>query len=128
MEHILLVDDDPVYALLASQVVRNVKPDSVIEVAQNGQLAIDRLDATKDDFPDLILLDINMPIKNGWEFLNDFQVKKAEWPKIPKVVIVSSSVSPVDQQKALEYADVKDYITKPFFEDRFREVELKLKQ
>lgn len=126
MEHVLVVDDDPIYTLLASQVVKNVLPNSKVEVASNGQSAIDRLLSTENDLPDLILLDINMPIKNGWEFLDDFRAKKTKWTKVPKIVIVSSSVSSVDKQKAEQYAEVNEYITKPLQEDRFREVEEKL--
>jgi CheY-like chemotaxis protein len=126
LHHILLVDDDPVYTLMAEYVVNKVHPGTKIDKASNGQVALDFIQNANNEMPDLILLDINMPIKNGWEFLDDFQTVKLQLNKVPNVVIVSSSVSEVDINKAKTYGDVKDYITKPFLEQQFREVEDRL--
>ena len=61
--------------------------------------------------PNLILLDINMPVMDGWDFLNELQ-KIEEGKNIP-VVLITSSVDNHDIEKAKTYAQIKGYFTKP---------------
>jgi CheY-like chemotaxis protein len=82
----------------------------------NGQEAIEALkkDTTGDHVPDLILLDVNMPIMNGWQFLDEYSRLRELLPKSSVIYMISSSNDVVDINKAKGYNTiVKDYFLKP---------------
>jgi CheY-like chemotaxis protein len=111
---IYLVDDDPIYVLTACQIIKKSLDCKEILVYQNGKDAFDALyqNRTKmEDLPDLIFLDINMPIWDGWDFLNE--LNKIELEKEVNIYVVSSSTHPEDILKAKSYQQVSDFIVKP---------------
>ena len=81
----------------------------------NGQEALDYLQLKQDAserFPELILVDINMPVLNGWEFLETFRAKhKAIFNEVVTVML-TTSINPDDKEKAKEL-DVPNYLLKP---------------
>lgn len=81
-----------------------------------GRAAMDQLELDKDDpesLPDLILLDINMPIMNGWEFLAEFSLVYQGLSKKPRISMMSSSSLEEDINRALEDRNVMEFVTKP---------------
>jgi len=72
--------------------------------------------------PDYILLDINMPIMNGWEFLDEYTRLNIDPSGKSKVFIISSSVFSNDINKARSYPLVKDFISKPLNVDKIVEL------
>ncbi len=102
---ILLVDDDEIFILTASVVLKKAYPGSNILIAKNGEEALKLLDKQS---PDLILLDLNMPIMDGWDFLSAAANKP-----LPPIFIVSSSVDPKEKEKASAMKQVKGFIEKP---------------
>lgn len=111
-----IIDDDPIFIYGMKRLMREVDFCETVLVFQNGQDAIDGLHeitANGEKLPCVILLDLNMPIMNGWEFLEEFA-------KIPnhnreKVIIhiISSSVDPRDLERIKNYEVVNNYILKP---------------
>ncbi|MEL7005719.1 MAG: response regulator, partial [Bacteroidota bacterium] len=85
---ILLVDDDDTYLFLTSKILEHIFSECEITTCLNGQEAIDFLEKGS---PDVIFLDINMPVMNGWEFLAELEKKNMdlEYP----VFIVTSSIA-----------------------------------
>jgi CheY-like chemotaxis protein len=71
-----------------------------------------RLDA-KSSMPDLILLDINMPVMDGWQFIESFLVMKPQIQKEITIYVVSSSIAPSDKDKAYSYTAIAGFISKP---------------
>ena len=65
------------------------------------------------DNPDFILLDINMPGMNGWEFLDSLQLAKAAPENLPVIYLLSSSLDPEDEAKARNSVLAKGFISKP---------------
>lgn len=88
---------------------------------ENGQDALDGLIGLMVEdlpLPEIVLLDINMPKKNGWEFLKEFKDLPETKRKDTAIYLVSSFISPTNIAKAKEYEDiVKNYIVKPISEE-----------
>ncbi len=111
-----LIDDDEIYLFSVKKVIEvNNLSERVLEF-RNGQDAIDFFAQCSDndqDLPDVIFLDINMPVMNGWEFIEEFKKIRPRLSKDIMLYVVSSSVDKSDLEKARSFANVNDYLTKP---------------
>ena len=76
----------------------------------------------KELTPDLILLDINMPLFDGWEFLEEFKKLKHLILKPISIYIVSSSISQADINKAKFHEEVIDFLTKPIESSKIKNI------
>lgn len=123
---ILLVDDDPVSIFLTSTYLEDLQICQHIRVANNGQEAFDfirahcseQVPATPYACPDLVILDIDMPVMDGFDFLEQCQ-KERLFQKIGfKVIILTSSKSARDVARAKEFPIV-DYLVKPVTESEW---------
>lgn len=65
------------------------------------------------EIPELILLDLNMPIMDGWEFLQEFTKLRPKIARPIELYVVSSSINPTDMERARAIQEVSDYIVKP---------------
>lgn len=117
---IMLVDDDIIYNLLHKKLINKAGYQNHIEVALNGKMALDYLcDSSKyaDDkdhqTPELILLDINMPVMDGWEFLDAFSKLDKNITRNINIVMVTSSQNPDDLSKAKKIEILNDFASKP---------------
>ena len=118
-----LIDDDEIYIFTTKKLINKVGFCEEIAVFQNGKEAIDAIKFTlrnKNELPDVILLDLNMPIMDGWQFLDEFIRIKSE--KQIKIYIVSSSVDPSDIERANTYNMVSNYIVKPISREKLHEI------
>jgi len=82
----------------------------------NGADALEEFQHFKDNqinLPDIILLDINMPIMDGWEFLHAFRKIQIDTSSKIPIYIVSSSIANEDIEKSKLYPEIIDYLTKP---------------
>jgi CheY-like chemotaxis protein len=123
-KNILLVDDDEVFHLLSSRLLKQLGITKGVHSVRNGREAINFI--SKNDFaaasgPDVIFLDLNMPIMDGFSFIEAF--KKMEIPHKERIVIiiVSSSQDPKDLARAADLGIVH-YLTKPITEKEIKEV------
>lgn len=123
--HILLVDDDDVTNFLSREMLRIYMPSPQIDTVLNGHEAIEYLQSRADNpdqLPDIILLDINMPVMDGWEFLAEFdKLKRPGFEKI-HIIMFTSSVYYEDIDKARTYATVKDIFSKPLDERKIKDI------
>ncbi|MEO1254678.1 MAG: response regulator [Bacteroidota bacterium] len=104
---ILLVDDDPIFLTLAELAIRKEDESVVIHKATNGEEALAFL---QEQYVDIIFLDLNMPVMNGWEFLealSDLENKGGH------IYVLTSSIDPSDQKKANENPFVTSMLEKP---------------
>jgi len=111
-----IIDDDEIYLFSVKKVIEvNNLSDKVLEF-KNGQDALNFFREYCNDhdaLPDVIFLDINMPVMNGWEFIEEFRKIRPSITKDILLYIVSSSVDKTDVDKAKSLPTVNDYITKP---------------
>jgi CheY-like chemotaxis protein len=115
---VMLVDDDPINNLVNKRLLRKFNDQlGVLEY----QMANDALEYFKTDQPkpDVLLLDINMPKMNGWEFLKEFE---KIWTGELKIVMLTSSIDLSDQQKAKSLPLVNGYLTKPLNMDKIQTI------
>lgn len=107
-EHkILLIDDDPIFLTLAELAIKKERSNVLISKASNGEEAINFLN---NESVDLIFLDLNMPVMNGWEFLESVSDKT---DLKDKIYILTSSIDPTDRRKAVENPLVISMLEKP---------------
>ncbi|MDX2283671.1 MAG: response regulator [Bacteroidia bacterium] len=117
---ICIVDDDWIYQLVIRRMIEKQTPPPQVLTYSNGQEAIDALRAAAADadaLPDVLLLDINMPVMDGWEFMDEYLQLKSSLVKPLRIYIISSSIAPQDHEKARSYADISGFLTKPVTEE-----------
>lgn len=123
---ILLVDDDEINNFISIKLIKKALLTSDIMACLNGRYAIDQLvDIQKRDpekLPDFIFLDINMPIMNGWEFLEEYKRLNIDPLGKSKIFIISSSVFSNDINRAKSYPIVKSFISKPLSVEKIKEL------
>lgn len=126
--NLLVIDDDDINIFIINKIVEKTGYNVNMVSKANGLLAIDYLKSTTSNeaLPDLILIDINMPILNGWEFLHAYE--ELNISKKIHMYMLSSSVYENDIEKAKTYAKVKGFISKPLSIERlielFKELQL----
>lgn len=122
---VLVVDDDAIFHFLMKKMLmrQGVMPD-FIQTAHNGKEALDKLTEfqfTGIPFPDLILLDLNMPMMGGFEFLEAFNKLPVDDQPDITIIIISSSLNNRDEQRALQLGASK-YLVKPVSETDLRQI------
>lgn len=121
---VCLIDDDRIYQFTAKRILELVNPLQKVLVFSNGKEAIDFLTQralNSEQLPDVIFLDINMPVMNGWEFLEAYNEVKMEFDKKISIYMVSSSVDEKDKIRSKSF-DVKDFIEKPLDKETMVEI------
>jgi CheY-like chemotaxis protein len=115
-QSIFIVDDDEVYKFIAKKIIEiNELADNVLTFS-DGEKAYNYITENKgkpDLLPDIILLDINMPIMDGFLFIEEYVKLKHEINKEIAIYMVTSSVDPIDLERSKKYTDIKGFISKP---------------
>jgi CheY-like chemotaxis protein len=111
--NILVIDDNEIDQLIIGTHFKNVMSNTSIHEAGDGEDALYYLENCLDNFPDLIVVDINMPIMNGFEFLKKYE--QVFWPQHPDTIItiLSSSRADEDIEKSNEFSSLYGFISKP---------------
>ena len=125
MKRVWLIDDDEVFVFLTKKLIAQTEQAVILETYINGQEAIERLreiSADESALPDLVLLDLNMPVMDGWEFLNAFQEVEFSAPDKIHLYIVTSSISPYEVERAKQIPAVQEFIVKPMVKQKFVEL------
>jgi len=115
-ENVCIIDDDHIFIYGIKRLMKEVNFGDDILVYDNGKVALNDLKLNSKagkKLPSIIFLDLNMPIMNGWDFLDDFcKISESELNNTV-VYITSSSVDPRDLVRIKSYSIVKNYILKP---------------
>ena len=111
---VYVVEDDAITSKITELRLRQHAAFGQVQRSQNGQPALEallRASAQRAKLPDLILLDLDMPVLDGWEFLDALAVQT--WQELVSVCVLTSSIQPGDIAKAKTYPEVKGYFAKP---------------
>jgi len=125
IDTLCIVDDDDIYQYVTQKVIEKTKLVSTIKIFSNGLQAINFIDtalSNQEELPDVILLDLNMPILDGWGFLEEYISRKPQIGKKITIYIVSSSIDPIDIERAKTISDVTDFVVKPMTQDKLIEL------
>lgn len=130
IQTILCVDDDPIALMLYKKVIIKAEFANTILFAQNGEEALDLFKKIKNQeaiseisqIPKIIFLDLNMPVMNGWDFLDHFSNEYYPFFQQVKVVILSSTIDPSDYLKAKAFPVVSHFLSKPLTVEMLQEL------
>ena len=115
---ILIIDDDEVCNFVTRYTLEPLKVCEEIITLLNTRQAIDYFDRSKNGLSDLVLLDINMPMINGFDFLEWYQ--KSQHSGKTKFIMYTTSIRKEDRNRASQYKDVIGYIEKPISERKIK--------
>lgn len=121
--NLLVIDDDDINIFIIRKIVEKTGYCVNMISKGNGQLAIDYLTQVSlqgDDFPHLMLIDINMPVLNGWEFLETYE--NLNFSQKADMYMLSSSVYENDIERARTFKTIKGFISKPLTIERLSEL------
>ncbi len=128
---ICIVDDDDVYQFTVKRTIEMHKLARKMLIFSDGEAAlqfmIDNVGNSKD-LPDVIFLDINMPIMDGFQFMEEYVKIKPKVGKKITIYMVTSSADPVDMARAEKISELSDYILKPISPGQLTEIVNSLEQ
>lgn len=107
-----LVEDDPISTLIIKKVIEKEQRIAKLRCFSNGQEAWLAL-LEEQVKPNVILLDLNMPVMDGWDFLDRVQKQAPKYCKFLNIYILSSSISSEDQERAASFGCARGYTVKP---------------
>lgn len=113
---IWVIDDDAIYQIIVTKIIQKTNLFSTISSFYDGKNGIEALAdtiANKESLPDIILLDINMPVMDGWGFMEEMAKLEALKNKTITVYIASSSIAYEDKLKSKTYPTILGYLSKP---------------
>jgi CheY-like chemotaxis protein len=122
MVKIFLIDDDEINNFISTKIIKKAYKDAIIHAFLNGKTALDYIESGADNHPDIILLDNNMPIMHGLEFLKDYQNKDL-FKIFPHTVIIATiyGVFANDLNNFRKYP-IDDIISKPLNSLKIQEI------
>jgi len=122
---VMLVDDNDTDNFISKRIIEITKFANAVEIKNSGKSALEYLEKNKDNvekLPDIIFLDINMPIVDGFVFLYEFEKFSDIVKQKCKVIILSSSDNKRDIDKIVNNDHVIRFITKPLTENALSEI------
>ncbi|AOW11216.1 response regulator [Flavobacterium gilvum] len=130
LNSVLLIDDDAATNFISKMLIKKAGITDHIETVLNGKQALEYLTNTGDyerldsiyPKPMLILLDINMPIMDGWEFAEAYSKLNENQKEGTVVVMLSSSLNPDDKERASSLPAISSFQNKPLTTERLTSI------
>jgi CheY-like chemotaxis protein len=125
VKNIYLIDDDKLFIFLLKKTIGLTGIATNVTDFPDGRSALEYIQANVSNpeiLPDIIFLDLRMPIMDGWEFLDEYAPIEQKLPKKSRLYVFSSSISPYDIENAKNNPLVTDFIIKPILKEKFIEI------
>ncbi|MDB5287322.1 MAG: hypothetical protein JWR05_2271 [Mucilaginibacter sp.] len=122
---IMVIDDEELDNAIFKMLINRVIKNSEIDIVVNGEEAIKKLLELSNNpelLPDFIFLDLQMPVMNGWQFLEEFERLNIDPLRKIQIYILSSSILSDDIDKSLSNPLVEDFLSKPINLDKIRTI------
>ncbi|CAM4173072.1 response regulator [Gillisia limnaea] len=119
---ICVIDDDQIYQIIVKKMISMAGIFENVLCYENAYKALEELKDPEIPLPNLILLDINMPGMDGWEFLSKLKEHRPQLGSETSIYIVTSSISFSDRDKAEAIPEVSGFISKPLSVAKLREL------
>ncbi|SHI76729.1 Response regulator receiver domain-containing protein [Mesonia phycicola] len=120
-----IVEDDPMHLFITKKYIELSGFVEKILVCKNGKEAYDTLKAmflNSETLPEIIFLDLNMPIWDGWQFLDEFTKIPIPENQSITIYILTSSNNEEDFKKAKKYSLNSNYLVKPIEQDQLKDI------
>ena len=128
---VMLIDDNEIDNLINQKMIEAANITEHIFTHTGARSAIEFLkniekveDVAEKILPDVIFLDIDMPLMDGFQFLDEFDKLSYTTKHKCKIVILTSSINPQDVNKSKEYSYVKKYINKPLSQENLEKLDI----
>lgn len=128
---VMLIDDNEIDNLINQKMIEAANITEHIFTHTGARSAIEFLkniekveSVAKQILPDVIFLDIDMPLMDGFQFLDEFDKLSDATKKKCKIVMLTSSINPQDVNKSKEYSYVKKYINKPLSQENLEKLDV----
>ncbi|GAB1446470.1 MAG: response regulator [Cyclobacteriaceae bacterium] len=127
---VMLIDDNEIdnlinqkmieAAALTKNIYTHTGAKSAIEFLRN----MEKLEIADEVLPDVIFLDIDMPLMDGFQFLDEFEKLSNKTKKTCKIIMLTSSINPQDSDRAKKYGNVKLYLNKPLSHESIQNIDI----
>ncbi len=123
--NVFVIDDDDIYQFTIAVTLRSIPAVDSTRTFSDGAEALEYIVVHQNDedkLPDIIFLDINMPVMDGFQFMEEFVELLPSLKKSIKVYMVSSSMDPKDIKRAKRIDEISDYLIKPLNSADIKEI------
>lgn len=125
VQRVMVVDDDEINNFLCRKVIGIYNANTEVNTFIEAKTALEYLKEKRtvpQALPDLIMLDINMPVISGWEFLEAYQEMTTSIDKDIYIAILSSSVYQKYREKASTHNFIRSYVSKPLTLESYKQL------